>query len=282
MTTDNSDDRYTQFYDERGNGPDVIRMDVEPMPTVIERNCHLVFARSEDDDFHATRFVPGGYRLDDRSSQWLMGRLMLWMSGQLVFTGYKDAARNLPGPIDVAGIVAGIPDALRVELRDALTAAIDAPRLAARATAEVVASDEFDDDAHVYLLRTTDGEWGVRFVDDSGRRKVVADWHTGPDAERTARADYADARNKAICICGAEVGEDEIDRSGDEPQCPKCVAAAVEAFKATKFTCVPLDGPGYPGGCGWVGTGADIADTSDGEPFMCPACDHLTVEEISK
>ena len=152
-------------------------------------------------------------------------------------------------------------------LRDALTAWLDAPRLAARATAEVVASDEFDDDAHVYLLRTTDGEWGVRFVDDSGRRKVVADWHTGPDAERTARADYADARNKAICICGAEVGEDEIDRSGDEPQCPKCVAAAVEAFKAQPMRCTR---------CDWTGTGADVAD----DPEACPKCTYYSVEDI--
>ena len=176
MTTDNSDDRYTQFYDERGDGPDVIRMDVEPMPTVIERNCHLVFARSEDDNFHATRFVPGGYRLDDRSSQWLMGRLMLWMSGQLVFTGYKDAARNLPGPIDVAGIVAGIPDALRVELRDALTAAIDAPRLAARATPTVAMAH-----GGVELIQTTANEWGVRY--DPG---APVEWTDEP----TARAEF--------------------------------------------------------------------------------------------
>jgi len=166
-----------------------------------------------------------------------------------------------------------------------LSAWLDAPRLAARATAEVVASDEFDDDAHVYLLRTTDGEWGVRFVDDSGRRKVVADWHTGPDAERTARSDYADARNKAICICGAEVGEDEIDRSGDEPQCPKCVAAAVEAFKAQRFRCAQYDCNGSPctghKPCGWTGTGADLsAPSADFEPYECPKCGAFSVEEI--
>ena len=171
---------------------------------------------------------------------------------------------------------AGIRDAI-----DKLTAWLDAPRLAARATAEVVASDAvFDDDpmndpiTTVTLLRTTFGEWGVRCTEPG---KVDEDWFT---AERDGRGHFADLRGKALCICGAECDEDEIDRSGGESMCPKCGAAAVEAFKATKFTCVPLDGPGYPGGCGWVGTGADITDTSDGEPFMCPACDHLTVEEI--
>ena len=159
-------------------------------------------------------------------------------------------------------------------LRDALTAWLDAPRLAARETAEVVASDEFDDDAHVYLLRTTAGEWGVRFVDDSGRRKVVADWHTGPDAERAARADYADARNKAICICGAECDEDEIDRSGGESMCPKCVTEAHKAFGALHFDCRR---------CGADLLGADLATRADSDPnspWQCPRCNHFSVEEI--
>ena len=264
MTTDNSDDRYTQFYDERGNGPDVIRIDVEPMPTVIERNCHLVFARSEDDDFHATRFVPGGYRLDDRSSQWLMGRLMLWMSGQLVFSGYKDASRNVPGPIDVAGIVASVPDALRVDLRDALTAAIDAPRLAARETAEVVASD-----GDSRLLRSSAGEWGVMYSDDGEHIETV--WHLD---EREARVSYAEMRDKALCICGAECDADEIDRSGGEPQCPKCVAEAAAAFKALRFDCRR---------CGADLLGADLttrADSDPDSPWQCPRCNHFAVEEI--
>lgn len=156
-----------------------------------------------------------------------------------------------------------------------LSAWLDAPRLAARETADAV-EWVTEVDETVMLLHTSAGEWGVRCV-DRGTGHVDTNWFT---TERDGRGHYADLRGKAICICGAECDEDEIDRSGDEPQCPKCVAAAVEAFKATKFTCVPLDGPGYPGGCGWVGTGADITDTSDGEPFMCPACDHLTVEEI--
>lgn len=173
------------------------------------------------------------------------------------------------------GMVSLVGASLRSEagIRDAiakLTAWLDAPRLAARETAEVVASD-----GDSRLLRSSAGEWGVMYSDDGEHIETV--WHLD---EREARVSYAEMRDKALCICGAECDADEIDRSGDEPQCPKCVAAAVEAFKATKFTCVPLDGPGYPGGCGWVGTGADITDTSDGEPFMCPACDHLTVEEI--
>lgn len=165
---------------------------------------------------------------------------------------------------------AGIRDAIAK-----LTAWLDAPRLAARETAEVVAQDGKYGCGYE-LLRSSAGEWGVLWRDGDGSLPSVH-WHTD---ERQAREEYATERDMALCICGAECDADEIDRSGEEPQCPKCVAAAVEAFKATKFTCVPLDGPGYPGGCGWVGTGADITDTSDGEPFMCPACDHLTVEEI--
>lgn len=102
-----------------------------------------------------------------------------------------------------------------------LTAWLDAPRLAARETPTVVVHDAVDDEI-VMLLRTTVGEWCVRCV-DSGTGHADEDWFA---TERDGRGHFADLRGKALCICGAECAEDEIDRSGDEPQCPKCVAEA--------------------------------------------------------
>lgn len=107
-------------------------------------------------------------------------------------------------------------------------------------------------------------------------RDSIVDWYTGPDAERNARADYATARSKALCICGAEEDEDEIDNSGDEPLCRKCVAEAQEAFKSQPMRC--KDEP-----CGWTGTGADliVAGSLDGNdsPHECPKCCGWTVYE---
>ncbi len=149
-------------------------------------------------------------------------------------------------------------------LRDALTAWLDAPRLAARATAEVVASD-----GDSRLLRSSAGEWGVMYSDDGEHIETV--WHLD---EREARVSYAEMRDMALCICGAECDADEIDRSGDEPQCPECVAAAVEAFKALRFDCRR---------CGADLLGADLATRADSDPnspWQCPRCNHFAVEEI--
>ena len=152
-----------------------------------------------------------------------------------------------------------------------LTAWLDAPRLAARETAEVVARD----DEHGFrLLRTTAGEWGVLCQDneddeDDGEIR----WHA---TERLAREEYATERGKALCICGAEEDDDEIDNSGDEPLCRKCVAEAQEAFKAQPMRCT--NGP-----CGWTGTGVDliVAGSLDGNdsPHECPKCCGWTVYE---
>lgn len=166
-------------------------------------------------------------------------------------------------------------------LRDTLTAWLDAPRLAARATAEVVVHDAVDDEI-VMLLRTTVGEWCVRCV-DSGTGHADEDWFA---TERDGRGHFADLRGKALCICGAECDADEIDRSGDEPQCPKCVAEAVAAFKAQPMRCAQYDCNGSPctghKPCGWTGTGADLsAPSADFEPYECPKCGAFSVEEIA-
>lgn len=165
-------------------------------------------------------------------------------------------------------------------LRDQLSAWLDAPRLAARETAEVVAQDGKYGCGYE-LLRSSAGEWGVLWRDGDGSLPSVH-WHTD---ERQAREEYATERDMALCICGAECDADEIDRSGDEPQCPKCVAAAVEAFKAQRFRCAQYDCNGSPctghKPCGWTGTGADLsAPSADFEPYECPKCGAFSVEEI--
>ena len=165
-------------------------------------------------------------------------------------------------------------------LRDQLTAWLDAPRLAARETAEVVAQDGKYGCCYE-LLRSSAGEWGVLWRDGDGSLPSVH-WHTD---ERQAREEYATERDMALCICGAECDADEIDRSGDEPQCPKCVAEAVAAFKAQPMRCAQYDCNGSPctghKPCGWTGTGADLsAPSADFEPYECPKCGAFSVEEI--
>lgn len=153
-------------------------------------------------------------------------------------------------------------------LRDALTAWLDAPRLAARATAEVVAQDDLDGVARIYLVRTAH-EWGVGDEDCP-----EAHWYAGPAAERTARLHFAEIRNKALCICGAECDADELDRSGAESMCPKCVTEAHKAFGALHFDCRR---------CGADLLGADLATRADSDPnspWQCPRCNHFSVEEI--
>lgn len=151
-------------------------------------------------------------------------------------------------------ITTAIDEATVLSLRDALTAWLDAPRLAARKTPDVARRDGND----------------------------VLTWFTGPNAEHDARTLYASERGKALCVCGAECDEDEIDRSDDEPMCPACVKAAIEHWRAADVVCmagifVPEAHAFAPGGCGWRGKGAD-AHVSDGEP-TCPKCGG-GVEEI--
>lgn len=180
-------------------------------------------------------------------------------------------------------LLAHVTEADARELVAKLTAWLDAPRLAARATAEVVASDD-----HLTMLRTAFGEWCL--VDGSDGE---TGWYTGPDAERRARTDFAESRGKALCICGAECDADEIDRSGDEPQCPECVEGAAEDFKTTRFACNYMEEIGIVEGgqsvgpaCGWSGTGADLiatgcADFADNDSPQCPRCKTYHVEEVT-
>lgn len=185
-----------------------------------------------------------------------------------------------------------LDEAAARELTALVTAWLDAPRLAARETAEVVARD-----GNAILLRTA-FEWGcggtAEVVAQDGDTVLpsaafkwdasaalpaayVVDWYAGPDAERNARSDYANARSLALCICGAEEDEDEIDRSGSSPLCRKCVA---EAFKAQRFRCRETD---RNVSCGWTGTGADLIAAGDtdgpGSPHECPKCGGWTVYE---
>ena len=162
--------------------------------------------------------------------------------------------------------------ASEVDARDLvakLTAWLDAPRLAARETAEVVAQDGKYGCGYE-LLRSSAGEWGVLWRDGDGSLPSVH-WHTD---ERQAREEYATERDMALCICGAECDEDEIDRSGGESMCPKCVTEAHKAFGALHFDCRR---------CGADLLGADLATRADSDPnspWLCPRCNHFAVEEI--
>lgn len=214
-----------------------------------------------------TKPTPNRYQVTDYKSPTDPRRMALLYNLTVLF---EDEARNLVAQ---------------------LTAWLDAPRLEARETAEVVARD-----GNAALLRTA-FEWGCGGAADVVGRDgdtvlpsaafkwdasaalpaaYVVDWYAGPDAERNARSDYANARSLALCICGAEEDEDEIDNSGDEPLCRKCVAEAQEAFKAQPMRCT--NGP-----CGWTGTGADLIAAGDtdgpGSPHECPKCCGWTVYE---
>ena len=92
------------------------------------------------------------------------------------------------------------------------------PAAGVRETPTVVVHDAVDDEI-VMLLRTTVGEWCVRCV-DSGTGH--ADGGLVRHRTRQPRSLRRPAQ-QGLCICGAECDADEIDRSGDEPQCPKCV-----------------------------------------------------------
>lgn len=142
---------------------------------------------------------------------------------------------------------------------------LDAPRLAARDSAEVVASERMVD-VTISLLKTTAGEWGARtdYADDETQADV--NWWIGEGAERDARGWYAELRGKSICECGAEADDDEMTGTEDGEVCPTCAAELQEEFKVMRFRCP---------GCGWTGTGADIIDADavcHGEPG-CPHCE---------
>lgn len=92
-------------------------------------------------------------------------------------------------------------------LRDKLTAWLDAPRLAARETAEVVA--EF---GGVKLLRTTAGEWGTQETFPVSEGDYPADWYR---TESAARADFRDTTGTSRCeLCGTYRDDHDVDEDG--------------------------------------------------------------------
>jgi hypothetical protein len=107
-------------------------------------------------------------------------------------------------------------------LRDALTAWLDAPRLAARKTPTVVA--EF---GGVALLKTSAGEWGIVFPDEfDGERDV--DWCAD---EAEARGEFRAATGASRCeSCGTYRDDHDCDEEGictcaDETACSAACAA---------------------------------------------------------
>lgn len=133
-------------------------------------------------------------------------------------------------------------------LRDALTAWLDAPRLAARANPEIVARDGDD-----VLVRTA-FEWGVGTIDEPGhsddapvglRATVEAVWFpidsriNPADVERDARRLYAEERGKVLCECGAEVDSDDAVTDSDDglDLCPACAAGLREEWLAGQVCC---------------------------------------------
>ena len=92
-------------------------------------------------------------------------------------------------------------------LRDKLTAWLDAPRLAAREKAEVVAefTDEFG--TRTYLVRTTAGEWGVG---DSHELDPVS-WGDESDA----RDLFRECTDTSRCeLCGTYRDDHDVDEDG--------------------------------------------------------------------
>ena len=156
-----------------------------------------------------------------------------------------------------------------VWLRDLLTEILDAPRRAARANLATLTTIAGNRDPWL-LVRTTEGEWGVLECPDDAEDAWASEVWFAPDREHDARTLYASERGKALCVCGVECDEAEIDRSDDEPMCPGCVKAAQEEFLAADVACV---GTPFSDGCGWSGKGAE----ANGD--ACPKCKG-DVEEI--
>jgi hypothetical protein len=149
---------------------------------------------------------------------------------------------------------------------------LDAPRLAARESAEVVAEDD-----GVRLLKTTAGEWGVAEFDHFRAEEWDdASWTT---EEPEARRAFAKLRGKAICECGAEVDPDEMVTSDDDVDlCPACHGELREEWLVSAIECVgsvvDADARAFvqQAGCGWTGKGSDAAKVDDGRGEACPTC----------
>lgn len=112
-------------------------------------------------------------------------------------------------------------------LRDRLTTWLDAPRLAARETAAVVAST-----VDYALVTTTAGEWGVTWRDNEDD---LADGDTEWFAsEILARSDFREATGTTCCeLCGTYRDDHDVDEDGIHT-CTDEHKAACEAACATK------------------------------------------------
>ena len=169
-----------------------------------------------------------------------------------------------------ASIAAGVAVELEkrpsrlVELRDALTAVIDAPRLAARAKARTVSTDL--DDRRFRLLRAAAGEWGV-----SDGAEVT--WYSGEHAEVAARATFNAARGKVTCedCDGTFPIDDTVAAYHDEAGriCGPCADKREAEFNTADFA-HDEDNPGEDG-CAWTGKGTEIK-TGDEDGHDCPKC----------
>lgn len=170
-----------------------------------------------------------------------------------------------------------LPEHDATTLRDALTSWLDAPRDAARAAAEVVTSEQMVD-VTTALLKTAAGEWGVRttYSDD----EVASDlrWYSGKEAEREARAFFAEIRGKSVCECGAEMDENEAIGTEDGDVCQACAEMLHEEWLASTVECIgrSVDEQGRfvsMIGCGWTGKGADAAMVGNVSTRReCPTC----------
>jgi len=160
----------------------------------------------------------------------------------------------------------GLPEDAARKLRDWLTAWLDAPRLAAREHAEVVAEDD-----GVRLLKTSAGEWGVGASEDVDGANVEAiAWYD--KGEEAARKLYDDMLDRVVCDgCDKRVPADDATDHGDGYYCEDCAEQAREEFKRTTFRCI--DG----GACTWTGLGPALA--WNGDEHECPTCGG-EVEEV--
>ena len=161
------------------------------------------------------------------------------------------------------------------EMIAALTAYRDEPRIAARATAEVVASDPTND---LELVKTTAGEWGVLAIeaafDDGGKatgnERRAIEWFSGDGCESSARVLYAEERGKSLCeSCLKETDLDDLIEAGEDGPmvCESCADELHEEFTKRPYRCDP--DRGIPS-CGWTGTGADVV-IETGQAW-CPKC----------
>lgn len=136
---------------------------------------------------------------------------------------------------------------------------LDAHCLAARAAAEAVAEDH-----GVRLLKTSMGEWGVATAgeDDEGREWAGMEVTWFAD-ESAARHVFAVETDMFACeSCGAIVDE-VLSTTDGVDLCPPCMASLRASKSAAPFHC-SFDGCG---GCGWDGTGAELAAGD-----RCPQC----------